>query len=116
MFGALLRLCGLNAGDASYFLGVHRRVILGWLNGAEEPPAEVHEQLYNLFHRQEEAAEEIIGFWRESGEPDVFELRIPTTNEASQKAGWPCITAQVQPIAMAQATLANVTITLKPEA
>ena len=115
MFGALLRLCGLNAGDASYYLGIHRRTILGWLNGAEEPPAEVYEQLYSLFHRQEEAAEEIIGFWRESGEPEMFELRIPTSNEAAQKAGWPSVMTQVQPIAMAQATLANVKIVLKPE-
>ena len=115
MFGALLRLCGLNAGDASYYLGIHRRVILGWLNGAEDAPAEACEQLYHLFHRQEEAAEEIIGFWRESGEPEVFELRIPTSNDAAQKAGWPCMAAQIQPIAMAQATLANIKIMLKPE-
>lgn len=116
MFGALLRLCGLNAGDAAHYLGIHRRIILGWLNGSEEPPAEVYDQLYHLFHRQEEAAEEIIGFWRESGEPDIIELRIPSNNEAAQKAGWPSVTAQVQPIAMAQATLANVKVTLKTEA
>lgn len=113
MLAALLRLCGMNAGDAAHFLGVARPVILQWWEDkGDPPPDEVFTKIYALIDRQEQVAEKIVEYWQDSGEPAELELVVSKTNDEARQAGWPCVAAERAPIAQAQALLVNVKIRL----
>ena len=100
----------MNAGDAATYLGVPRPEVLQWRNGQSEPPELVMMKLYELIDRQERASDQIVKYWEDAGRPPEMELVVSKNNDDAQKAGWPCLTAERAPIAMAQALLVNVKI------
>lgn len=110
MFGALVRLCGLNSDEASKMLGIKRRIIVSWLRNQGAPPQEVMQKLYRLHEAQEKAADEIIEAWKTAGEPHSLTLKIAASEEDAQESGWPSVNAQLVPVAIAQATLTELTI------
>lgn len=110
MFGALVRLCGLSANEAAHLIGASRAEVVGWLRNESAPPDEAMQKLYRLFAAQEQAAEEIIEAWERSGKPHALTLKVAANNEAARAEGWPSMSAQMVPIAIAQATLTDLTI------
>jgi uncharacterized protein YbaA (DUF1428 family) len=103
---AQLSLCGMSVDAAAQYFDVHRRVVRGWIFNPDKMPQHVHTALVKLFAEQEEMAEEIVEAWEESGRPDTFKFAVSSTDEEAQEMGWPCVSAQMVPPAIAQTVVA----------
>lgn len=110
MFGALLRLSGLTANAAAYYLGVQRRDVINWVNEKSAPPPEMYKRVYELLDAQEEEVDRIIEGWEGAGRPPQLHYRVSPSDEAAQEAGWPSVASQMAAVAKAQAILTEVTI------
>ena len=108
MFGALVRLCGLSAGQAAIYLGVPRRSVVAWLQDESDPPKEIFQKLYELHDAQEAEVDRIINGWEAAGRPPQVNYRIAADDAAARAAGWPSVASQMTAVARAQATLTEV--------
>lgn len=111
-FSVLLQICGATPHDAAHYLRLPPRVILRWTRGVGEPSAEAMSALGALQARQQDVADAIITSWDEAGRPASLSIAVARDDEEARSMGWPSLTAQVAPTAIAQAVLGPVKIEL----
>ena len=109
-FRAQLSLCGLSVDQAAQFLAVERRRVRTWIRDATKVPPHVLRRLSALYSEQEDVADEIVQRWEEAGRPDEFKFAVSATDDEVRVLGWPSISAQMIPVAIAQTVIAPVRI------
>lgn len=109
-----LSLCGLSVDDAARFFGVERRRVRKWTRNSDSVPPHILRRISSLYAEQEQMAEEIVDAWEASGRPDRFKFAVSATDEEADDLGWPSVSAQMIPAAIAQTVIAPVRIVCVP--
>ena len=114
-FAVLIRLCGLDVDSATYFLGMRRRLIAGWVRGNGEPSKEAIDALSKLHQQQQKYADDLLEAWDEAGRPASMAVEVSATDEAAQARGWPSVGAQLVAPVIAQTYLSPARIVFREE-
>ncbi|MEO1493659.1 MAG: hypothetical protein AAFV19_16005 [Pseudomonadota bacterium] len=113
-FRTQLSLCGLSVDEAAQFLAVERRRVRAWARNIAPVPTHVLRRLSALYSEQEDVADEIVQRWEEAGRPAEFKFAVSATDEEARGLGWPSVSAQMIPAAIAQTVIAPVRIECVP--
>ena len=112
-FNVLLQICGLTPDTAAAFLNLSRRIVIRWCWGIGEPSDDAMNLIGALHARQQDVADAIITSWDEAGRPAELTIAIARNDQEAQAMGWPSLTAQTAPAAIAQAVLTPIRVKLE---
>jgi uncharacterized protein YbaA (DUF1428 family) len=104
----------LSVDEAAQFFAVERRRVRAWTRDSSSVPHHVLRRLSALYSEQEDVADEIVQRWEDAGRPAEFKFAVSATDEEARELGWPSVSAQMIPAAIAQTVIAPVRIDCVP--